>query len=193
MFRHRVARNRALYFVFMLLVLIVFSYLMTNFHWELYQLMLIALVFLIPGRLVKYYWRDFFKGRKCLQKGNFDEAIQRFQLFITEVHESPWIKWLMFFSYGLYSFKVEAVAQAYLAKCHVHKNELQQAESCLSKALEVDHKFPIALYTMAVVSALKNDEAASRRYFDLARENGYPKMKFENLKNAIREEYNSPN
>ena len=193
MFKHRVARNRVLYFIVLLLVLIIFSYLMTNFHWELYQLMLIAVVFLIPGRLVKYYWRDFFKGRKCLQKGDFDEAMQRFQLFIKEVHESPWIKWLMFFSYGLYSFKVEAVAQAYLAKCHIHKKELDQAESYLNKALEADKKYSVAFFNLAVVYALKNDEASSRRYFDLARENGYPKMKYENLNNFIRDEYSSPN
>lgn len=189
MFKHRVARNRALYFLVMSLVLVAFAYLMTNYHWELYQLVLIAIVFLIPGRLVQYYWRDFFKGRKCLQKKNFDEAIQRFSLFLKEVQESPWIKWLMFFSYGLYSFKVEAVAQVYLAKCYIYKKELERAEECLNKALQVDKKYSLAFFNLAVIHLLRNNEAEARNFFDQARGHGYPKMKFENLHSFIHDEY----
>lgn len=193
MFKHRVARNRVLYFMVLLLVLISFAYLITNFHWELYQLLIIAVAFLIPGRLVQYYWRDFFKGRKNLEKRNFDKAIQRFELFLKDVEDSPWIKWLMFFSYGLYSFKVEAVAMAYLGKCNIHKRDLEQAESFLNKALQVDAKYPVAFFNLAVIYVLRNDEAAARRYFDMARENGYPKMKFENLSVFIHDEYTASN
>ncbi len=189
MFKHRVARNRALYFFVMSAVVAAFAYIMTSYHWELYQLLLIAIVFLIPGRLVQYYWRDFFKGRKCLQKKQFDEAIQRFGLFLKEVEESPWIKWLMFFSYGLYSFKVEAVAQAYLATCYIHKKELDLAETCLQKALKVDSKYSVAFFNLAVIGLLRNNDSLSRQYFDQAREHGYPKMKFENLRVYIQDEY----
>ena len=189
MFKHRVARNRVLYFIVLLLVLIAFAYLMTNYHWELYQLLFIAVFFLIPGRLVQYFWRDFFKGRKCLQKRNFDEAIQRFQLFLNEVENSPWIKWLMFFSYGLYSFKVEAVTHGYLAKCYIHKNELEPAEGHLKKALQIDSKYSVAYFQLAIVSYLKKDDVLARSYFDQAREHGYPKMKYENLGSYIQEEY----
>ena len=189
MFKHRVARNRVLYFLVLSVVLVAFSYLMTNYHWELYQLVMIAIVFLIPGRLVQYYWRDYFKGRKCLQKKNYDEAIQRFKLFLKEVEESPWIKWLMFFSYGLYSFKVEAVAQVYLAKCHISKKELEQAEAYLNKALLVDKKYSIAFFNLAVIYLLRNDETVARKNFDRARELGYPKMRFENLRSFINDEY----
>lgn len=193
MFKHRVARNRALYFIVLLLALIAFAYLMSNFHWELYQLLIIAVIFLIPGRLVQYYWRDFFKGRKSLEKRNFDKAIQRFEFFLKEVEEYPWIKWLMFFSYGLYSFKVEAVALAYLGKCYIHKNNFEQAEAALNKALQIDTQYPVAFFNLAVMYALKNDEANARRCFEQARAHGYPKMKFENLSHYIRDEYTSPN
>lgn len=193
MFKHRVARNRVLYFMVLSLVLITFAYLMTEFQWELYQLLIIAFIFLIPGRLVQYFWRDFFKGRKSLEKGNFEKAIQRFELFLKDIEESPWIKWLMFFSHGLYSFKVEAVALVYVARCHIHKKELDQAELFLNKALQVDPKYSLAFFYLAVVYELRNDEASSRRYFDLARANGYPKMKFENLSVFIRDEYAESN
>ena len=191
MFKHRVARNRVLYFIVLLLVLVVFAYLMTNFHWELYQLLIIAFVFLIPGRLVQYYWRDFFKGRKNLEQKNFDKAIQRFELFLKDVEESPWIKWLMFFSYGLYSFKVEAVALAYLGKCNIHKNNMDQAELFLNKALQIDTKYPVAFFNLAVIYAIRNNENESHRYFDLAIKNGYPKVKFEDLSSFIRDEITS--
>ncbi|KAB2879328.1 hypothetical protein F9K33_09430 [bacterium] len=193
MFKHRVARNRVLYFAVLLLVLIAFAYLITNFHWELYQLLIIALVFLVPGRLVQYYWRDFFKGRKNLEKKNYDKAIQRFELFLKDVEESPWIKWLMFFSYGLYSFKVEAVALAYLGKCNIYKRNLEQAEQFLNRALQTDSKYPVAFFNLSVIYVLRNDEITARRYFDAAREHGYPKMKFENLNAFIRDEFTAPN
>jgi len=193
MFRHRVARNRALYFVVLLLVLAAFAYVMTNFRWELYQLLIIALVFLTPGRLVQYYWRDFFKGRRSLEKKNYDKAIQRFELFLKDVEESPWIKWLMFFSYGLYSFKVEAVALAYLGKCNIHKQNFEQAELCFNKALQKDSKYPVAFFNLAVIYSLRNDDITARRYFDMARSNGYPRMQFENLSAFIRDEFTASN
>ena len=189
MFKHRVARNRTIYFAFLFGLLALFGYLITNFHWELYQLLLIALIFLIPGRLVQFFWRDFFAGRKHLDQKESDPAIEHFEKFLNYVHQFPWIQWLVFFSYGLYSFKVEAMTLTYLAQCYAHKSDWNRAEDFLNRAMKIDSQYAMAFYNKAVVAALKNNLEEARGILIQAESHGYPKITFEEFLELIHEEY----
>jgi tetratricopeptide (TPR) repeat protein len=189
MFKHRVARNRSLYFGFLFCVLALFGYLITNYHWELYELILMALLFLIPGRLVQYFWRDFFAGRKCLNHENPDEAIPYFEKFLDYVKKSPWVKWLVFFSYGVYSLRVEAMAQTYLGICYIRKKDFARAHALFQMALDIDTKYSIALYHKAIVFALEHDEANARHFLNEAAFNGYPKITFEEFLTLVQEQF----
>ncbi len=189
MFKHRVARNRTAYFVFLFCVLALFGYLITNYHWELYQLLVMASLFLIPGRLVQYFWRDFFAGRKCLNKKQVDEAIRHFELFLDHIRTFPSVKWLVFFSYGLYSFRVEAMALTYLGIGHIHKKDFAKAEQCFKKALDIDTKYSVALYHQAVVFLLRQDIVNAGRCLTDAQSYGYPKITFEEFMTMVHEEF----
>ncbi|MBX7150076.1 hypothetical protein K1X84_00450 [bacterium] len=190
MFQHRVARNRVLYFIIWLVLLSAFAYLVTNYQLEFYQLLFLAVIFLLPGRLVKYFWRDFFRGKKQLIRGKYDRSIELFNSFLQKIQTVPLLKWLMFFSSGLYSFKVEAVALTYLAIAYLHKKELDSTENHLKRALTIDTKYTLAFKYYAVLALFRGDEIQSRHYLNEALRHGLPKTSFDEFRQSIQKEFN---
>lgn len=190
MFQHRVARNRVLYFIIWLILLSAFAYLVTNYQLEFYQLLSLAVIFLLPSRLVKYFWRDFFRGRKQLVRGKYDRSIELLNNFLQKIQNAPSLKWLMFFSSGLYSFKVESVAQTYLAIAFLHKKELDVSEDHLKRALAVDTKYTLAFKYYAALALIRGDEILSRHYLNEALRHGLPKISFDEFRQSIQKEFN---
>ncbi|NUM80214.1 hypothetical protein HUU42_05355 [bacterium] len=190
MFQHRVARNRVLYFIIWLILLSAFAYLVTNYHLEFYQLLLLVVIFLLPGRLVKYFWRDFFRGRKQLVRGKYDRSIELLNNFLQKIQNAPSLKWLMFFSSGLYSFKVEAVALTYLAIAYLHKKELDTAENHLKRALAIDTQYTQAFKYYAALALARGEEIQSRHYLNEALRHGLPKVSFNEFRQSIQKELN---
>ena len=188
-FKHRVARNRFLYFCVLILILAVFAYLVDLYNWSLFELAIIGIAFLVPGRLVQYFWRDFFAGRKLLEKGSSEEAQRVLAKFLESVREFPWIKWLMFFTYGLYSFKVEAVTLTYLGEAHLRQGHLDKAGLCFDEALRIDSKYSVAMFNLAVLYHLKSNASEARLTFELARQHGYPRMTFDQFELYVKERY----
>ena len=189
MFKHRVARNRVLYFIVWLAILGSFGYLVTNYQLEFYQLFFVALIFLLPGRIVHYFWRDFFRGRRKLSRQKYDAAIESFYRFLLNVESSPSIKWLMFFSYGLYSFKVEAVTLNYLGVCYLHQKSLELAERSFQKSLEIDAKYVMAYKHLSALAIVRNEMEKAKQYYADARKHGFPNVKFETFEKTVRDDY----
>ena len=55
-------------------------------------ILLLALLFLIPGRIAGFFWRDFYRGRKLASMGAWEDAIVYFERFLAEVRRQPWLK-----------------------------------------------------------------------------------------------------
>lgn len=178
MFKHRVARNRALYFAFFLSVIVIFAFAI-DMKWEFYQLVLIAMLFLIPGRVVQFFWEEFFEGKRRLQERDFDGALTSFEAFLEKLRQRRWLKWLMFLSYGLYSFRIEAVVLTQMALASIHKKQYGKARDHLRESLRCDTRYCFAFYHEAVVNLLEGNMPAAEDSFRQAREHGYPRMAFE--------------
>jgi len=189
MFKHRVARNRVLYFTVWLILLLLFAYAVTDIKLDFFELLVIAMIFLLPGRIVHYFWRDFFQARKRLNQKRYDEAIAAFYKFIDNVEKKPFLKWLMFFSYGLYSFKVEAVALNYLGVCYLHQKKLELAERSFHKSLEVDSKYIMAYKHLSTAAILCNETGKAKQLYAEAQKHGFPRIKFETFEKTVRDDY----
>ncbi len=189
MFPNRVARNRVLYFLVWGFLLAGFAYLLTNYSLNFHQLIVLALVAVLPSRIVAHFWKDFFYGKRLLRRRMWTGAAICFEHFLKEIESSPWLKWLMFFSYGLYSFKVEAVALTYLAVARLHEKRWEDAAICLSRALEVDTRYAPALYYGAALAALQEQEEEAAVRWARAVEHGFPKLSIEEFRNRVASEF----
>lgn len=191
MFKHRVARNRFLYIILLGLIITGFGYLMINYQLKMYQMVLMATIILIPNRLARYYWFDFFAGKRELRRKRPEQATIRFRQFLETLRGAPWVKWLMFFSYGLYSFKVEAVALVYLGHAWLYLKKYDDAEKAFRDALLVDDKYVMAKRGLAAVYILRGQKNEAQKWLDLACRFGHPKISFDKFEELTRKEYNA--
>ncbi|HMV27408.1 MAG TPA: hypothetical protein PKA26_11055, partial [bacterium] len=146
---------------------------------------------LIPNRLARYYWFDFFAGKRELRRKRPEQATIRFRQFLETLRGAPWIKWLMFFSYGLYSFKVEAVALVYLGHAWLYLKKYDDAEKAFRDALLVDDKYVMAKRGLAAVYILRGQNNEAQQWLDLACRFGHPKISFDKFEELTRKEYNA--
>lgn len=71
---------------------------------------IIPIVFLIPGRIQGYYYKDFFKGRRLLVAKDFKASIEYNNKFLSDIRLHTWRKKLIWLSWGMYSKDIEAMA-----------------------------------------------------------------------------------
>ena len=67
-------------------------------------------IFLIPVRIVGHYFRDFFTAKKFLSLKNYEKSIEYNKLFLQQIEDRPWIKRLMWLSWGMYTKDIEAMS-----------------------------------------------------------------------------------
>ncbi len=189
-FQHRVARNRLLYFMVWGSLLGAFAYLTTQYTLEFQELVGLAVLAILPGRVVSFFWKDFFRGKRLMGYGEWNGATQCFERFLLKIEKSPALKWLMFFSYGLYSFKVEAVALTYAAVCHLHLKEYESAALKLEKALTIDTQYMPAFRSSAMLALLRGSVSQARVYYEKALRHGAPRsVAFDQFRDEIESEF----
>lgn len=59
------------------------------------DLLVAALLMLVPGRIQGFVYRDFFRGRRLFSQGRYADAIPHFERFLHAVRARPWIKRLL--------------------------------------------------------------------------------------------------
>jgi tetratricopeptide (TPR) repeat protein len=191
-FRHRVARNRALYFIVWGILLGAFAYVTTQFTLRFQELFVLALAAILPGRIVSFFWKDFFRGKRLMKYGDWAGASRCFERFLEKIEKSPSLKWLMFFSYGLYSFKVEAVALTYDARCRLHLKDYETAAQKLERALTIDTQYTAAYRTSAALAILRGSSSQAESFYEKAVQCGEPRaVPFEEFRRQIEAEYNA--
>ena len=70
-----------------------------------------SVVLLVPGRIQGYFWRDFFRGRRLLGRGNAQDAIPYFMGFLDELVARPWLKRLIWLSWGMHTRDIEVMTR----------------------------------------------------------------------------------
>lgn len=122
-----------------------------------------ALLMLLPGRIQGFFYRDFFRGRRLFSQGRYADAVPHFERFLAAVRARPWIKRLLWLQFAAYTTDIEAMTLNNLGGAHIQLGNLDAGERYLREALAIDARYPVALYNLSRVAAVRGDEADAER------------------------------
>ena len=134
---------------------------------------IVVLVFLVPGRVQGLLFRDLFRGRRDLDRNDAASALTRFNLFLSTIKAQPWRKPALWLSWSLYTPNVEAMTQNNIGSAQLSLGNLASAEEAWNAALALDPLYPLPHANLALVAAARDDKAATRLHLDAARALGY--------------------
>jgi tetratricopeptide (TPR) repeat protein len=115
----------------------------------------VAIAFLIPGRIQGALWRDFFRGRHALQEGRVLEAVVNFNRFEAALLRRPWLRYAIFLQWSFYTWNAEALLRNNLAACDLARGELDAAEAGFQRARALDPGNPLPYFNLAVIAQAK--------------------------------------
>jgi tetratricopeptide (TPR) repeat protein len=141
-------------------------------------LFVLVVALLIPGRIPSFFWSQFYAGTRLLQAGDYREAIERFESFLTEVKQKSWLKKLMLLKWGRHTWDIEAMTLNNLGSAFLEMGELDRAGQTFEAATRIDEQYAIAHFNLALVRYAQGATEAARSLYERAHELGYPKMSF---------------
>lgn len=143
----------------------------------------VVLLTVLPGRVQGAFYREFFRGRRLLAAGHFDEAIPHFVRFLETIRARPALKKLVWLRWAVYSPDMEVMTLNNLGAAHYHRGELDTAERYLDDALRMDPEYPVAHYNLALVAMARGDEGEAERHLGEAHRLGYTGGRVDQLLN----------
>jgi len=149
----------------------------------------IALGLFLLGRLINYPIRHFYQGLHAFKQQKLDEAERLFHTFLERVEHRPWIKHLVWWSFGVYTFDLEAMAWNNLGAIYIRQGRLPEAKKCLEKAIALDPKYPKPFFNLAVSAIGEGQTELAAQYFEQAKKLGYAGGAFDQFLTTIQEEY----
>ena len=149
----------------------------------------IALGSFLLSRLINYPLRHFYQGLHAVQQQKLDEAERLFHTFLERAERRPWIKRLIWWSFGVYTFDLEAMAWNNLGAIYIRQGRLAEAKNCLEKAIALDPKYPKPFFNLAVSAIGEGQTELARQYFEEAKKLGYAGDSFDQFLTTIQEEY----
>lgn len=141
----------------------------------------IAIIFLIPGRIQGYYYRNFFRARKLLGERRYEESIMYNEKFLKEIQLYAWRKKLIWLSWGMYSKDIEAMALNNLGTSYLHLGKLDVAEFNFYEAIKLDTLYPIPYYNLSILSHIRGDVEEANNLYKKAFELGFKQTTFDKV------------
>ncbi len=141
----------------------------------------LAIVLLVPGRVGGYFLKDLFRGRHHLTKGEYEEAIATSKRFLDVVDRQPWRQNFMSCFFGLYTWSTRAMALNNIGAANMELGRLDEAETHLLQALELDDAYPLPYYNLAVVAAVRGAPERSDDMLLNARQRGFSQSLSDNV------------
>lgn len=136
-------------------------------------LFLLAGLFLIPGRVSGFLWRDLYRGRRLHDLGQFEDSIQASRRFLKCLGERSHLRRYWWFAWAVYTRDPKAMALNNLGAAQLELGQLTDAEQSFRQALECDPDNPLPHYNLAVLSSLRQDLVAMREHAHSAVRLGY--------------------
>lgn len=162
--------------------------------WKSGKISTVALVvtgigLLLLGRIINYPLRHFYRGLRAFQQRNLDESEQLFNTFLRDLERRPWIKHLIWWSFGVYTFDLEAMTWNNLGAIQNEKGRFADARPLFEKAITLDPKYPKPYFNLAIAAAAEGQTAVAEQYFNQARELGYSGGRFDRFLTQVQQEY----
>lgn len=156
-------------------IVLVCAVVLTAFKSEdpLIVVFLASAILFIPGRVQGWLWWDFFKGRRLLASGRREESIEHFDKFLKLVRERPWLKKMIWLSWGMYTRDIEVMTLGNLGAAYIEVGKPDLAEQFLREAISLDPEYPIAYYNLGQLAGMRGDLEQANEYLLRARKLGY--------------------
>ena len=133
----------------------------------------VGVMFLIPGRLSGFLWRDLYCGRRLLAAGDIEASLQSSQRFISLLAQRPRLRRLWWLSWGIYSRDPKAMALNNVGAVQLNLGRFDEAESAFRESLAADPDYPIPHFNLAVLSTVRGDASAAEEHARTAVKLGY--------------------
>ena len=177
--------RKLLYPLYLLIVLLIAAALIAAFPQRQEVLLFVVLLLFLPGRVQGYFYRDFFRGRREMGVGEFDAALDHFSTFAENVRSRPWLKRLIWLSFGVYTTDIEAMTHNNLGACYLEKGEITKSKTALYRALEICPTYPIPYFNLALLYGLTGERREAVRCFQEAKRLGYDLSRFDQVLNSL--------
>jgi tetratricopeptide (TPR) repeat protein len=135
--------------------------------------LVVAALFLLPGRLQGVLWRDFFRGRHAMNRQDFAGAEKHFLLFLDKLKQRPRLRHAAFLAWNFYTWNPEAMTRSNLGACRLVLGKLDAAEPELKEARDLDPGSPLPYFNLAVLAHARGAESEAERLRALAAQFGY--------------------
>jgi tetratricopeptide (TPR) repeat protein len=136
---------------------------------------------LIPGRIQRKLWVDYFEGQQFQSKGKHLEALQHFEKFVKAIRKTPGLKRWIWLSNWIYTQDVEVMALNNMGVSYLWLNKYDKAEETLQKAHELDPGSPLPYYNLSVTHFARGDQKNAVEYMEKARQQGYRRSSIKKL------------
>ncbi len=145
----------------------------------------LCIILLIPGRIQRHFFKDFYTARKMLDGLRYSESLDLNTRFLQYITNKPQVKKLMFFSWGIYTRDIEAMTHNNMASALIFLGNLENAAEHLNRAIILDSKYPLPFYNYSVLSIIDGNMNAAEEYFNKSKQLGFKKTSFDDLINKI--------
>jgi tetratricopeptide (TPR) repeat protein len=142
---------------------------------------LIAIVFLIPGRLQGFFYREFFRGRRLMDGNQSSEAIVHLESFLAKLRNAPWQRHLLWLQFSVYTPSVEAMTLNNIGAAQLNLGQLDEAEDTLQRALVIDPLYSLPHYNLAVMHSVRGHQDQAEHSVKEAARLGYVESKLDKV------------
>jgi tetratricopeptide (TPR) repeat protein len=133
----------------------------------------ISLLLLVPGRIQGHLWRDFFRGRRLLQRKQYERSLTYFYSFLERLKKKPVLKKAIWLGWAVYSRDIEAMTLNNIGVAYMELGEFKKAKRSLLTAITIDPNYPLPFFNLAIVAKMQRDRARSRLFLARAAKLGY--------------------
>ncbi|MEO3428811.1 hypothetical protein AAFN88_08145 [Pelagibius sp. CAU 1746] len=145
----------------------------------------VALLFFIPGRISSTFLKDLYLSRRQLNSERYAEAIEAGERFLATVKSQPWRRKLIYLTWSLYTWNVEAMARNNIGAASMMMGNFERARQELQAALALDDGYALAYANLAAIEAAVGQHQESERLAQLARRHGYSGRRTEKLVDKV--------
>jgi tetratricopeptide (TPR) repeat protein len=178
----RTARRKVGYFTFVIGGAILALWTIWYFGLTIPETILLALLLLIPGRILGFFWRDLLRGLRLLREKRYEESARHSQAFLDEFKRRPWIRHFIWLGWGTYSRDPEAMALNNLGAAELMLSRLDEAHTHLEASIQADDENPLPWFNLArwaLSTGAGHEEVA--RYLAEARKRGLSQDIFDKI------------
>lgn len=121
-----------------------------------------------------YAWdgRDHFLGRRRMRQHRWPEALRHLRAFEARVDASASVLpgWMYL---SLYTSSRRALVRNNIGVVHLNLGQLTEADAALGEAVRLDPGYAVAYVNLALLAAMRGDEAGATRSLEEAHRLGY--------------------